>query len=72
MPGRPPHQRDDDSDRERRVEPDLGIDTGDDGEADRFGYQGQRNDQAGENVIAGIAQPFALKRVHCGHEGDRT
>ena len=48
---RPPAgEGDHDRDRDRGVKPDARIDAGDDREADRFGDQRERDDDAGEDV----------------------
>ena len=43
---------DDDGDRERGVEPDLGVDTGDDRERDRLGDERERDDEPAEHLGA--------------------
>ena len=48
---------DDHGDRERGIETDLGVDTGDDRKRDRLGNQGQGNDESGEHIAAQIGQP---------------
>src|SRR5690606_17913895 len=48
---------DDDGHRERGVEPDLGVDAGDDGERDGLGNQRQGDDEAGEYVASDVGKP---------------
>src|SRR5690606_1802967 len=43
---------------EARVKADLGVDPGDDAEADRLWYQRQCHDDPGEHVTANVAEPL--------------
>ncbi len=57
---------DDDRDRERCIEADLRVDTGDDRERDRLGDQRQRDDEARQQVGAGIREPFRAEAARHG------
>ena len=48
----------DHGDREGGIKADLGIDTGDDREGDRLGDQGQRDNEARQQIGADIAEPL--------------
>ena len=54
---------DDDGDRERRVEPDLGIHAGDNRKRDCFGDQRERNDKTGEDIAADVPEPLVPVRM---------
>ncbi len=54
-------------DRDRGIEPDARIDPGDDREADRLGYQRQRDDEPGEHVGADVGEPVAVDRGTVEH-----
>ena len=64
MPGRPPAKAMTSGDAERGVEADFGVDARNDRERNRFRDQGQRNDQAREQIVANIRQPVVAERVH--------
>ena len=48
----------DNGDAKRGVQPDFGVDPGNDGKSDGLRNQGQRDDDAGEQVAPDIAQPI--------------
>src|SRR5690606_3819612 len=50
-------------DTEGGVQPDLGVNTGNDGEGDGLGNQCQSNHKAGENVSADVGKPFLFQGV---------
>jgi len=52
------HNRRDDGNGEGGVQPDFWINTGDDGEGNGFGHEGQSHDQSGQHIAADVAQPF--------------
>ena len=58
-------------DTERGVQPDLGVYAGNDGEGNRFRDQGQRHDQARQQITAHVGEPLAadgfnqIHRVCC-------
>ncbi|CZY05735.1 Uncharacterised protein [Enterobacter hormaechei] len=47
---------------ERRVEPDLRVDSGDDGKGDRFGNKRERDHNTGKDVTTDVTQPVLTRR----------
>ena len=61
MAARPPVKAMTHGDHHRGIEADLGIDAGDHRKADRLGYEGERDDEAGQQIGAGVENHSRLR-----------